>query len=199
MSQQTTFINRLAPHAQASQRRTGIPASVTMAQAILESGWGRSGLAKEANNFFGIKAGSWPGRVYSGTTWEQDRATGKRTTYKGTGFSYGSKQAALAHGAHPVTLFRHYDSFEDGLTDKARVFYNGYYDEALPWRSRSLEFLERMAPTYATDLLYGQKLKQLISRYNLLQYDVHPKDWDLDASLVPEPWYGLWARAYKNS
>ncbi len=44
----------------AEMERTGIPASLTLAQAILESGWGRSDLAIEAHNFFGIKQRDWP-------------------------------------------------------------------------------------------------------------------------------------------
>lgn len=53
--EQIDFIEKLAPAAQESARRFGVPASVTLAQAILESRWGQSGLAREGNNFFGIK------------------------------------------------------------------------------------------------------------------------------------------------
>lgn len=53
---QAEFLKLAAPAAIQSQRMTGIPASITIAQAILESGWGRSALATEANNYFGIKA-----------------------------------------------------------------------------------------------------------------------------------------------
>ncbi len=53
---QLAFIARIAPAAQMGAAQTGVPASVTIAQAILESGWGESKLAKQANNFFGIKA-----------------------------------------------------------------------------------------------------------------------------------------------
>lgn len=54
--QQFDFIARLAPAAQASQEKYGVPASITLAQAILESAWGLSKLAQTANNYFGIKA-----------------------------------------------------------------------------------------------------------------------------------------------
>ena len=49
------FINKIAPGALAAQRQYGIPAAVTIAQAIDESGWGRSQLAAQDNNLFGIK------------------------------------------------------------------------------------------------------------------------------------------------
>ena len=197
MSQQTDFINTIAPHAQKSQKKTGIPASVTIAQAILESGWGRSSLTKEANNFFGIKAGrSWKGKVYSGTTWEV--FNGKTQKFYGTGFVYVNKEAAIAKGVHKETLFRYYDSLEDCLTDKSKVLYNGLYNDALSWRSNSREFLKRMAPVYATDPEYGNKLNSIIDRYKLTQYDVHPKDWRLDTSIVPDPWYSYWYDCYRQ-
>jgi flagellum-specific peptidoglycan hydrolase FlgJ len=55
-SKQMLFLRSVVPAAQASQRATGVPASITIAQAILESGWGQSSLATEANNYFGVKA-----------------------------------------------------------------------------------------------------------------------------------------------
>ncbi len=63
-AQQNAFLKMAVPGAQAAQKKWGVPASVTIAQAILESGWGASSLAKQANNFFGIKAvASAEGRV----------------------------------------------------------------------------------------------------------------------------------------
>lgn len=56
------YINRYAPLALAQQRKHGIPASIKLAQGILESGAGKSKLAREANNHFGIKCHrSWTG------------------------------------------------------------------------------------------------------------------------------------------
>ncbi len=55
MTRQEQFIARIAPLAQKSQREFGVPASVTIAQAILESQWGRHA---PGNNFFGIMKGA---------------------------------------------------------------------------------------------------------------------------------------------
>ena len=53
-----TFINAVAPMAQESQRIYGVPASVTLAQAILESGWGGSTLSRYGQAYFGVKCSS---------------------------------------------------------------------------------------------------------------------------------------------
>lgn len=52
----TDFIDTYAPYAVAEQREFGIPASVTLVQMALESHWGQSDLARNGNNYFGIKA-----------------------------------------------------------------------------------------------------------------------------------------------
>lgn len=57
------FINKIAPMAVTDMQNTRVLASLTIAQAILESGWGESRLAQQANNLFGIKVGSgWNGQ-----------------------------------------------------------------------------------------------------------------------------------------
>ncbi|WP_349399629.1 glycoside hydrolase family 73 protein, partial [Clostridium perfringens] len=62
--EQLNFISQIVSGAKQSYEETGIFPSITLAQAILESGWGRSGLAIKANNLFGIKADSgWKGKV----------------------------------------------------------------------------------------------------------------------------------------
>ena len=62
-SEQLTYIEKHKLLAISEMERTGIPASIKLAQAILESSWGKSDLAKEANNYFGIKCGKdWDGK-----------------------------------------------------------------------------------------------------------------------------------------
>lgn len=64
MSSKTqNFINKIYPHAVEDMKKSKVLASLTIAQAILESGWGESNLAKNYNNLFGIKKGSnWNGK-----------------------------------------------------------------------------------------------------------------------------------------
>ena len=73
------FITKMAPLAVADMRKSGVLASVTLAQAILESGWGASELAVNACNFFGMTANlsgnsgpsAWDGATYTTETGEQ--------------------------------------------------------------------------------------------------------------------------------
>ena len=59
------YIDRFKTIAVAEMKRTGVPASIKLAQGILESGYGSSELAKKANNHFGMKCGSqWNGKSY---------------------------------------------------------------------------------------------------------------------------------------
>jgi len=59
------YINRFKSIAVAEMKRTGVPASIKLAQGILESGYGSSELAKKANNHFGMKCGGqWSGKTY---------------------------------------------------------------------------------------------------------------------------------------
>ncbi|MCY6483953.1 glucosaminidase domain-containing protein [Clostridium aestuarii] len=71
MSRQTEFINKIVPRAIVSMKKHGVLASITIAQAVLKSGWGRSSLASKYHNLFGIKAiGNWQGKAVNMKTGE---------------------------------------------------------------------------------------------------------------------------------
>ena len=75
------YISQYKQIAVSEMQRTGIPASIKMAQALLESGAGRSTLAREANNHFGIKCGG----VWEGDTFyreDDDYKNGKLKLYR---------------------------------------------------------------------------------------------------------------------
>jgi hypothetical protein len=68
-----SFVDTYGEFAYRASINTGVPYEFTLAQAMVESGYGQSGLTTEANNFFGIKAGSsWDGEVYVVETREVD-------------------------------------------------------------------------------------------------------------------------------
>jgi LysM repeat protein len=151
---QREFILSIAPGARESQRRTGVPTSVTLAQAILESDWGRSKLTREANNLFGIKAQRGPGSAgtYEINTWEV----------------YGGQNVTV------FAAFRAYASLADSIADHGRWFHdNSRYHEALTVKHDPRAFAYAInAAGYATDPAYAPKLIRLMDRFNLYAYDV---------------------------
>lgn len=152
---QEAFIFKVVPGAQQSQRATGVPTSVTIAQAILESEWGRSYLAREANNLFGVKAITKPGPagVVTIDAWEVEN--GVNVTRQGE-------------------PFRKYNSVAESIADHGRFFIeNRRYGEALLTKDDPREFARRIAAAgYATDPEYAPKLIGLMDRYNLYRWDV---------------------------
>lgn len=137
-------------------QKLNILASVTIAQAILESNWGKSSLAREACNLFGIKASKdWTGQVYKKKTKEQ----------KPTGEVY------------TITAdFRKYGSYLESIKDHDKFFVSTpwrreNYKKVLEAKNYKTQALALRECGYATDLNYGTKLIQLIERLGLQQYD----------------------------
>jgi flagellum-specific peptidoglycan hydrolase FlgJ len=147
------FYNRLVAAAVAAMKQTGIPASVTIAQGMLESAKGTSKLATEANNFFGIKAqdgDGWKGPTITISTWEYI-------------------------GGHNITVdaqFRKYPDMEASVLDHARFLLHPRYSKAFAVRDDYQAFCHEIAKAgYATDPEYPQKLINLIEGFQLAKYD----------------------------
>ena len=146
--EQKKFIDRVGEAAIVNMRDKGLLASLVIAQAILESAWGKSGLTVRANALFGIKAGpGWGGRVYSAATKE---------CYDGINFTT------------ITALFRAYDSWADSIADHAALI-----TQAPRYRAVVCETDYRVAcraihkAGYATDPAYAEKLINLIELYDL--------------------------------
>lgn len=140
-SNAVAYVERYKRIAIAEALRTGIPASIKLAQGILESGYGSSTLAKNSNNHFGIKCGSgWSGRTvqYKGGCYRVFR-DGDDSYKQHSNFLKGSTRYA-------------------GLFKLKRSDYKGW--------ARGL----RQAG-YATNPSYPGKLIELIERYKLYNYD----------------------------
>lgn len=92
-------------------RATGIPASITIAQAILESGWGRTDLARKANNYFGIKDTDFCEGYMEFTTaefeWERATVEAVQQALTDRGFPCGGADGIFgAHTLAALKMFR---------------------------------------------------------------------------------------------
>ncbi len=147
------FIAQIGPAASESQTETRVPASVTIAQAILESDWGRSGLARNGNNFFGIKAKEKGGNA--GVIWMN---TGEVL----------NGQSVVVNAP-----FRAYRSAADSFIDHGKFFLeNSRYASAMKVAGNATAFAREIQRAgYATDPAYADKLIRLMDKFSLYQYD----------------------------
>jgi flagellum-specific peptidoglycan hydrolase FlgJ len=152
------FIDSIAVDAIRSQQESGIPASVTIAQAILESGWGKSGLTKSANNYFGIKGTGPAGYVILPT----------KEFINGQWITINSK-------------FRKYHSAEESFVDHAQFFYdNRNYATALQHLDDPFRFAREIQRAgYATAPNYSDVLSSLMRTYGLTRFDQVAKEIEL--------------------
>lgn len=139
------YINQWDDIAVREMKQYGIPASITLAQGILESGYGQSKLARKANNHFGIKCGSdWKGASIKK---DDDRKNECFRKYKKAEDSYRDHSLFLYERARYDFLF------EYKITDYKK------------W-ARGLK-----KAGYATDPSYPKRLINLIEKYELYKYD----------------------------
>ena len=151
-SSQQTFISQVAPGAIAAARKYGVPASVTIAQAIDESGWGQSTLATRDHNLFGIK-GTGPAGSVSLATQE-----------------YQNGQLVAS-----TSSFRVYNNTAESIDDHGKLLAtSGYYRTSMADRQSPNAFAQALTGVYATDPSYGTKLISLMRQYDLYRYDVAP-------------------------
>ncbi len=150
------FFNTAKGPAQAGEKEFGVPASVAMAQAALESSWGESSLTKDGNAFFGIKCGSDKGPI-------ANRCVEKVT------------QECDANGnCHDeVALFRGYANSTDSFRDHGHFLKNNSrYAAAFNFTKDPDQFIREVHKAgYATDPDYSTKIISMMQKYNLYQYN----------------------------
>ena len=139
------YIDKFAPIAQDEMRQYQIPASITLAQGILESGVGFGRLAVEGNNHFGIKCHrGWNG----GKMYHDDDAKGE--------------------------CFRTYDDPAESYRDHS-VFLSGRQRYAFLFKLNKKDYIAwakgLKKAGYATDPKYPKKIISIIERYKLYKYD----------------------------
>ena len=144
---QESFFEQYASLAMQQQVRYGIPASVTLAQMALESGYGTGRAIKEANNAFCVKCGK-------SDYWNQEG------------------RYILISDDKSNERFRKYDSLEQSFTDHSKVLMSGYYKKCHSLDSTDYKgWAHGLHGVYASDKNYEGKIIGVIKTYNLDRYD----------------------------
>ena len=145
---QEKYIEKYAPLAVSEMYRSGVPASITLAQGLLESGNGQSELARMSNNHFGIKChNNWKG----GKVYYDDDAKGE----------------CFRKYSHPSESYRDHSDFLR-FRDRYKFLFDYRVTDYKAWAHG----LKKAG--YATDPAYPKKLIKLIEEYDLNQYDRKP-------------------------
>lgn len=145
--------------------QSGILASVSAAQCILESGYMETDLAQNANNCFGMKA------TLSGNDWENSTWDGISTYTKQTGEEYNGRHVTI------TAAFRRYDSVADSVADHSAYLLGAKDGDRLRYAGLQGETDYKKAIQiikdggYATDSAYVSKICSIIERFDLTRYD----------------------------
>ena len=147
-----SFLNNVAPAARQVASARGLYASLMIAQAALESGWGGSYLSTAAYNLFGVK-------------WNGSGAYINLSTQEYYGGAYHTVMAR----------FQRYSSYTESLNAYADLicshFPRSTKAQASSYAVAAQNLRNGVYGTYATDPSYASKLISVIERYNLTQYD----------------------------
>jgi len=142
------FVRLIGPAAKQSMARTGVPASVTIAQAALETGWGGSTIGT-AKNLFGIKGTGPAGSV---TTPTREYLNGRYVTVQ--------------------DKFRAYNTWSESIDDHSKLLQGSRYRPAMAYKDNPDMFAAQLQRCgYATDPSYAKKLVSIMKTWNLYQYD----------------------------
>lgn len=151
------FVKAAVPGAQLGWREYGVPPSVTIAQAILESGWGRSGLSVTHRNYFGIKC-----------------QNGRYGTLANGCHTYRTNECTKAGNCFSTTgVFRTYATMGHSFRDHGNFLrVNPRYKPAFAYTKDSNKFIWAVWKAgYATDPNYYTKVTGIMAAHNLYQYD----------------------------
>ena len=151
---QLGWLKSVVTPAQLTQRRYGIPASVTLAQCILESSWGDSQLARRANNYFGVKA-------IQGDSYME----------------FSTREVVSGRSVQELAKFARYPSAIESFEAHARLLSKiGRYKPAIAKLPDLESFCQQLQVCgYSTNPDYGHQLIDLVDYYELRQYDFQPQ------------------------
>ena len=152
-SDQEKYIDRWSDIAIQEMERSGVPASIKLAQGLLESGSGKSTLAQKANNHFGIKCGGrWNGRTYYHKDDDYENGQLVKSCFR----AYRSAEASFK--AH-----------SDFLRDQNKTRYNFLFDLDPRDYKGWAHGLKKAG--YATSKRYAYGLINVIETYDLTRFD----------------------------
>lgn len=163
--EQEERVERIGEMCRADHAESGVLASVTAAQCILESGYLTSELASQANNCFGMKA------MLSDNDWEDSTWDGSSVYRKETREEYGGQVVTIQAD------FRQYSSIEDSLADHSAYLLGAKSGGGLRYEGLKGEEDYREAVQiikdggYATDSSYVDKICAIIERHDLTRFD----------------------------
>lgn len=157
---QTYFAELIGSFARADMHKTGILASLTVGQAIFESGWGGSKLGMEGKNLFGYKAySSWSGMVYEYRS---------ETLFA----SYDDMLIALGNDDRNASPWRAYADWRESIEDHSTLLCGSDRYAALrgetDYKKAAYDIVEA---GYTSDDGYAEQLIAIIENYELTQYD----------------------------
>lgn len=146
------FIAKIRPAATAAAAKWNVPASVTIAQAIIESGWGQSQLTIQANNFFGIKANSRFGDSY---------------------VQFRTKEFVDGQADYQIALFEKFSSPSAAFDIHGELIAtSARYKACMLEKDDPIQFaVELQQCGYSTDPEYAKKLANIILTYSLKDFD----------------------------
>ncbi len=151
------FLDRLAPGAVRGMHETGMPASVLLAMAVLESNWGEALLARDHHNVFGLTGSGPAGSVHMADG-------GGDLVPSGAG-----------------TPYRKYEAAADSVVDFARSFAAArQYEAIMGHRGQPQNFARALSGAFSDDPNYGVVVVRIMTQFDLARFDrVAParQDW----------------------
>jgi flagellum-specific peptidoglycan hydrolase FlgJ len=154
---ESSFLANAVPAALATEKQYDVPASITLAQAILESGWGQTALAKQANNFFGIKAIHF--------------------TDPESYIEFPTKEFVDGRAVTELAKFARYPSPAESFAAHAQLLSLAErYKPAMAVAHDPEAFAMQLQECgYSTNPGYAVALMQLVTEFDLTQYDAQPE------------------------
>lgn len=168
-AEQEKFLAEIGDIASRAMKNSRVLASVTIAQAIWESGWGQSSLTKKTNNYFGFTVGSsWTGTIYCSKNDSFYSSRAEAISILGsTKYNYWA-----SGGDNGVPGFwRVYSSMEESVLDHNEQLATSSYYKGVPGETDYKVVCNILNKYYCNDDSYAKSIISTIERYELYKYD----------------------------